>query len=153
MVLMNALHWGGEGCQDCSCLLLSVPKRPVSACSVRRCWQECVFPWQKCNLLHTHNSSQCPLSSSWKWVQCCFPAQHPSLPSREHSARGPAPSPRHSGQAGAGLPQLQPDLLWPLVPEGAAEAQLTCKHSKSSSISLYPGQWLLVSVSLQCRDI
>lgn len=122
MVLMNAPHWGGEGCQDSSCLLLSLPRRPVSACSVRRCWQECVFPWQKCNLLHTHNSTQCPLSSSWKWVQCCFPAQHPSLPSRERSARGPAPTPGTVARLGLGSPSCSPicsGLLGELCPWGS----------------------------------
>lgn len=55
IVFMNVPHWGeGLGCQDSSCSLLSLPRRPVSACSVRRRWQERVFPWQKCNLFYTH---------------------------------------------------------------------------------------------------
>lgn len=158
---MNVPRWGEEGCQDFSCSLLSLPRGPVSACSVRRCWQERVFPWQKCNLFythtHTHNSTQCPLSSGTENEHNAVSLlRHPSLPSRECWARAPAP--RTSGQAGGWTPPAAArqcsGLLWELCLRGNCWSQVQIQIVwVLPSISLYPGQWLLVSVSLTCRDI
>lgn len=67
------------------------------------------------------------------------------------------PAPGITGQAGGWAPTAAARrcscLLGELHPEGTAEAKLTCKQSVLPSISLYPGQWLLVSVSLKCRAI
>lgn len=173
---MNVASWGGGiGCWDSfACLFLSLPRRLVSARSVRRHWQERVFPWQKCNLLYSHThkkkkekkSTQCPFSSNagneHKAIsslrhQACLPAS--AMPGPWPPARRAAGWARALAPSAAWAPRAAtcqcPGLVFALCLRGNGWSQTVQIQIAQAlpSISLYLGQWLLVSVSLKCRAI
>lgn len=147
IVFMNVPHWEGEGCQDSSCSLLSLPSRPVRACSVSRRWQQCVSLAEMQPIIHTHtqNSTQCPLSSSTgNEHNAVSVLRHPSLPSRECCA--PAPALYHWPAWGLGSHSCSP-VLWPLVRAlSPRELLKPSSHSNSLSLAIYqPMSWPVAS--------
>lgn len=136
MVLMNAPHWGGERCQDSSCSLLSLPRRPKSVLALLGDAGRSVCFLGRNATCHTHTHTHTIVHNvlfprAGNECNAVSLLRHPSLPSRECSARVPAPSSRCQwpgwGWAPSAAARHCSGLLGESVSEGAAEAKLTGK--------------------------
>lgn len=153
MVFMKVASWGGGGgCQDSfACLLLSLPRRPDSACSVKGRWQGACFLGRSatCSIrAHAEKKkiTQCPFSSNagieLKAVslfrhQACLPAS--AVPGSW--PRVPLPGP------GLRLPLRQPAPRPPVCAPSPGELlKPNSSDSNSPSLAIYqPVSWAAAS--------
>lgn len=162
-MLTNVTSWGrGEGYWASSiCLLLFLPRRPARACSVSRHWQECVFPWQKCNcsihkkIVHSVLVPQTLEMSRMLVIQACLPVS--AMPG------SCTPPLRATAWAGALSRSAAPTAATPSVLKLVSVLHLwgnSWSHiveiQIAQALALYhPLSWAVASgsVSLKCRAI